>query len=69
MDWFTKLYLRLRHDDRGATMVEYVVLTGLIAVALVTAITALSTDLTETFTFVGQQLDGARGGGGGGGAP
>ncbi len=38
MDYLTKLYLKLRYDDRGASMVEYTVLTGLITVAVIAGV-------------------------------
>ena len=40
---------RFIHDDSGATAIEYGLIAALIAVALVTAISALSTKLQATF--------------------
>ncbi len=44
--------------DRGATAVEYGLLIGLIAVALITVIGLLGTDIAEMFGRMGARLDG-----------
>ncbi len=43
---------RLRREDSGATAVEYGLLVGLIAVAIIVAVTALGTKLSGLFTNV-----------------
>jgi Flp pilus assembly pilin Flp len=40
---FTTLYGALKNDERGQDMVEYVIMTGMIAVAAITAIQAVAT--------------------------
>jgi pilus assembly protein Flp/PilA len=42
--------------DRGATAVEYGLLVGLIAVAIIVAITLLGTKLTTLFTSIAGKL-------------
>ena len=51
---------RLKKDEKGATAVEYGLIVGLIAVAIIAAITLIGDDLTELFTSIGGELDGAR---------
>jgi pilus assembly protein Flp/PilA len=41
---------RLTSEDRGATAVEYGLLVGLIAIAIIVAVTSLSTSLQGLFT-------------------
>jgi pilus assembly protein Flp/PilA len=43
-------------DEKGVTAIEYGLITALIAVALVTTLTALSTNLGALFTRVGSDL-------------
>jgi len=45
-----------RRDERGATAVEYGLLVGLIAVAIIVAVTALGTQLTDLFQGVADKL-------------
>ncbi len=47
---------RFAHDDSGATAIEYGILAGLIAVVIITAITTLGGNLTNTFNKVGNAL-------------
>jgi pilus assembly protein Flp/PilA len=47
---------RLRRDEKGATAVEYGLMVGLIAVAIITAVTLLGGGLTELFTDVEGKL-------------
>jgi pilus assembly protein Flp/PilA len=42
----------LARDRRGVTALEYGLIAGLIAVVIVTSVTALGTSLTGTFTAV-----------------
>jgi pilus assembly protein Flp/PilA len=43
---------RLKKEEKGATAVEYGLLVGLIAVAIIVAVTALGTKLSGLFTSV-----------------
>jgi pilus assembly protein Flp/PilA len=45
----SSLVKRFARDERGATMVEYSVLIGLVTIAIVTVITALSTSIQGAF--------------------
>jgi pilus assembly protein Flp/PilA len=49
---------RLRRDDRGASLVEYGLLVGLIAVICIGAIAALGTSIQGMFNSVGVTLAG-----------
>jgi pilus assembly protein Flp/PilA len=40
------------HDERGATAVEYALMAGLIALAIIVAVTLLGTNLTAFFEDV-----------------
>ncbi len=42
----------LAKDQRGVTALEYGLIAGLVAVAIVTSVTALGTQLTATFTTI-----------------
>jgi pilus assembly protein Flp/PilA len=56
----TRLFLafqaRLRDDERGATAVEYALIVGLIAIAIITAVTALGTGLSSKFNAITDAL-------------
>jgi pilus assembly protein Flp/PilA len=45
----------LRHDD-GPTAVEYAVMLALIIVVCITAISALGSNTSNTFTYVGDKV-------------
>lgn len=45
----------VRNQD-GATMIEYALIAGLIAVVAVTAITSVGTDVTAKFTAIANAL-------------
>lgn len=45
-------------DESAATMVEYSILIGLIAMALMSTVTALATSLSGVFTRTATDLDG-----------
>jgi len=47
---------RLFRDDRGATAVEYGLITVLIAVAIITAVTLLGTDLKNLYVVVARTI-------------
>ena len=50
---------RLNKEEKGATAVEYGLMVGLIAVAIIAAVTLLGTELTRLFDEVGAALTGA----------
>ncbi len=54
----TALVNFLKNED-GPTAVEYAVMLALIIVVCITAITALGTNASNTFTFVGNQVKGS----------
>ncbi len=43
-------------DDRGATAIEYGLIASLIALAIITAVTAVGTNLNNTFNSVATNL-------------
>lgn len=56
-----KLLNRLIKDESGATAIEYGLIAGLVAVAIIAALTALGGSLDSLFTSVSGELDGAVG--------
>jgi pilus assembly protein Flp/PilA len=54
----SKVASRFVRDDRGATMLEYGLLVGLIAIVAVTAMTALGTNMTALFNDATTKLPG-----------
>jgi pilus assembly protein Flp/PilA len=50
---------RFLRDESGATAIEYGLIAALISVVIITAITAVGTQLTKTFTTVSTALSGA----------
>jgi pilus assembly protein Flp/PilA len=50
------LFLRLFRDESGATAIEYGLIAALISVAIITAVTAVGTNLTTTFNSVAAAL-------------
>lgn len=55
----SKFVTRFLKNESGATAIEYGLIAALIAVVLVTAMGALGTKLSSTFTKIGTQLDAA----------
>lgn len=43
---------RFQQDEGGATSIEYALIAGLIAVGVITAVTAIGTTLSTTFSTV-----------------
>lgn len=52
-----KFINKLIRDEEGATAIEYGLIAALIAIAAITAMTALGGELTETFVKVESKLD------------
>ena len=46
----------IKNDDKGATAIEYGLIAALIAVAIITAVSNVGTELNTTFTGVSQNL-------------
>ena len=58
-EMITKAWLRLVSDQKGVTAVEYGLIAGLIAVAIIVAVTAVGTNLTTLFNTVGTKVSAA----------
>lgn len=56
------LKLRLRQDERGASMVEYALLLALIAVAAVTAITMFGNGVATKYSSISSEVSNTPGG-------
>jgi len=52
----SKFMTRFLKDESGATAIEYGLIAALVAVVLVTALTAMGTKLSGTFTTVSSKL-------------
>lgn len=52
---------RLIEDESGATAIEYGLIAGLVAVAIIAALSALGGSLTDLFVNVSDELDGSLG--------
>lgn len=55
----TRAFLAVYNDRKGVTAVEYGLIAGLIAVAIIGAISLVGTDLTGLFNKVANNLAGA----------
>ncbi len=53
------LWLCFIDDQSGVTAIEYGLIAALIAVVIITAVAAVGTDLTTTFTNIGTALSAA----------
>jgi pilus assembly protein Flp/PilA len=53
-----KLIARLRRDEEGASLVEYGLLVGLIAVVCIVSVTLLGTQINALFTQITAALGG-----------
>ncbi len=60
-----KTWIEFLRNEEGASAVEYGLIIGLIAVALILILTTLGTDLGGLFTQISTAVTGAGGGGGG----
>lgn len=52
----TKLFARFAKDESGATAIEYGLIAALIAVAAITAMTLVGTELTALFNQIAASL-------------
>ncbi len=52
----TKFISRIAKNERGATAIEYGLIAGLIAVAIITAVTLVGTNLTSKFNAIAGAL-------------
>lgn len=57
-----RTYAKLAADQKGVTAIEYGLIAGLIAVAIVVAVTAVGGDLQTLFNNVGTKLNSAAAG-------
>ncbi len=48
-------------DEEGATAIEYALIAGLIAVAIIGALSALGTNITALFDGISERLEGEAG--------
>ncbi|HYM31750.1 MAG TPA: Flp family type IVb pilin [Candidatus Cybelea sp.] len=53
---------RIKRDTSGVTAIEYGLIAGAIAVAILVAVVALGSDVGNTFTAVGNALNSTAGG-------
>ncbi len=51
---------RIRKSEDGATAIEYGLIAALIAVVIIVAVTTVGTELNETFSLIGNKLQGAQ---------
>lgn len=54
------LFSRFANDESGATAIEYGLIAALVAVAIIAALSTLSTELGDTFGFISDELADAR---------
>ena len=50
------LLSRFAQDESGVTAIEYALIGGLIAVVVIAAVTAVGSDLSTAFNYVGSSL-------------
>jgi len=50
------LLFRLTQDESAVTGIEYALIGGLISVAIIAAVTAVGSDLSTAFNYVGSSL-------------
>ena len=55
----TKLFAQLRKSEKGATAIEYGLIAALVAVAAITGMGLVGTQLNSTFTSVSTKLTNA----------
>ena len=54
---FLKIWLELKVDRRAVTALEYGLIAALIAVAIVSGVTALGSSINKTFTDISKQIN------------
>ncbi|RMF11598.1 MAG: Flp family type IVb pilin [Alphaproteobacteria bacterium] len=59
-----KLIKKLRKNEAGATAVEYGLIAALVTIAIVATLTSLGTEITNTFSGIGDDLSQASTSGG-----
>jgi len=59
----TQQFIAMLKDDEGATLVEYGLVVSLIAVAAITAISLLGSNVNKIFNTIAQDLTNPGGGG------
>jgi pilus assembly protein Flp/PilA len=57
--FMSNLISRFVRDESGATAIEYGLIAALVAVAIITALTTLGTNLSSTFSGVSNKLTAA----------
>ena len=55
---FVKIWLELKTDRRAVTALEYGLIAALIAVAIISGVTALGTNINKTFTDIANKING-----------
>jgi Flp pilus assembly pilin Flp len=55
----TWLQAKFNTDERGANLVEYILLVALIALAVIAAVVFLGGEVSEKFNQTGSELDGS----------
>ena len=53
------MFKKFLNDEQGATAIEYGLIAGLVAVAIITALSLLGGSLDNLFSDVATQVDGA----------
>ena len=53
------MLLRVHEDEEGQTLIEYSLIAGLVALALVAALGLLTDDIGEFFSRIGAAVDGS----------
>jgi pilus assembly protein Flp/PilA len=57
--WFRREFAAFIAEETGATAIEYGLIVALIAIAIITAVTAVGTNLKEKFSSVGTGIAGS----------
>ncbi len=55
----TKFFSRFRKNESGATAIEYALIAGLIAVAIITGAKLLGTTISDKFTTIASEVSNA----------
>jgi len=64
MGSIASFFLRVRDDRRGVTAMEYALIAGFVAIAIVASVTTLGTNIAQVFTNVGNHITAAGAAGG-----